>query len=171
MDACPDPALLRAPLPASLGDGTPDSPRWVVDVWLAVPGGAGWRALMLRRRPDQGGFWQGVSGGVERTDACLLAAALREIREETGYSEGVSVFDLGRWIAFTSRASGRSFVKRSLGAVLPPHAGPDTLALSDEHDQARLVTFEEARRLVSFAENLDELTTLESLVRVVGDQG
>jgi 8-oxo-dGTP pyrophosphatase MutT (NUDIX family) len=171
MHARPDDALLLAPLPASLGDGTAASPRWIVDVWLAVPRGPGWLALLLKRRPDQGGFWQGVSGGVEPSDPHLLGAARREIGEETGYTDGVEVFDLGRWIEFTSRASGRTFVKRSLGAVLPVSAGPAGLRLSDEHEDARLVSFDEARGLVSFPENVDELTTLETLVRDRGGRG
>jgi 8-oxo-dGTP pyrophosphatase MutT (NUDIX family) len=171
MHARPDDALLIAPLPASLGDGTPDSPRWIVDVWLAVPRGPAWLALLLKRREDQGGFWQGVSGGVEPTDPHLLGAARREIGEETGYADGVEVFDLGRWIRFTSRATGRTFVKRSLGAVLPARAGPDGVTLCEEHEEARLVSFDEARRLVSFPENVDELTTLETMVRARGPRG
>jgi 8-oxo-dGTP pyrophosphatase MutT (NUDIX family) len=158
-------ALLHRPLPRSLGDGTPAAPRLVVDVWLAVPEPAGWRVLLLRRTPVEGGFWQGVSGSVERDDAHLAAAAHREIREETGFEEGVEVFDLGRWIEFTGLRSGRAFRKRSLGALLPGHAGPHSVRLSDEHEEARLCTFDEARALVMFPENREELTTLEERVR------
>jgi 8-oxo-dGTP pyrophosphatase MutT (NUDIX family) len=147
--------------------GTPASPRLVVDTWLAVPPAerAGlWRVLLLRRAPGHGGFWQGVSGRVERSDASLAAAARREIREETGYVEGVDVFDLGRWLEFTGPASGTRFRKRSLGAVLPAHAGPDTVRLSDEHSEARLLDFPGARALVGFAVNVEELAALEERV-------
>ena len=169
VSAEPNDALLEPPVPAPLGEGTPASPRLVVDTWLAVPGvpGAGspaWRVLLLLRQPDQGGFWQGVSGRVEAVDASLAAAARREIQEETGYVEGVRVFDLGRWVEFTSPWSGRTFRKRSLGAVLPAHAGPSTVRLSDEHAEARLVGFEEARALVRFPENREELDALEAHV-------
>ena len=41
--------------------------------------------LMLRRIPAGGGFWQGVSGGVE-DDEDVLTAACRELREETGFT-------------------------------------------------------------------------------------
>lgn len=162
-------ALLLAPLPRSLGDGTPGAPRLVVDIWLAVPGRDGCRVLLLRRTPVEGGFWQGVSGSVERYDAHLADAARREIREETGYDEGVVVFDLGRWVEFEGLRSGRAFRKRSLGALLPTHAGPTTVRLSDEHEEARLVTFEEARALVLFPVNREELTTLEERVRRPGN--
>lgn len=158
-------ALLHAPLPCSLGDGTPASPRLIVDVWLAVPAPEAWRVLLLKRTALEGGFWQGVSGSVERGDAHLAAAARREIQEETGFREGVEVLDLGRWVEFAGLRSGRAFRKRSLGAVLPPHAGPATVRLSDEHEEARLVTFDEARALVLFPVNREELTTLEDRVR------
>ncbi len=156
------PGVLWAPLPPSLGEGTPASPRLVVDVLLAVPAPGAWRLLMLLRRPEQGGFWQGVSGRVETFDAHLEAAARREIGEETGYTQGVEIFDLERWVEFVSPLSGRSFRKRCLGALLPPHAGPATVRLSDEHGEARLTSFEEALALVRFPENRDELRALEA---------
>jgi 8-oxo-dGTP pyrophosphatase MutT (NUDIX family) len=158
-------ALLHAPLPRSLGDGTAAAPRLVVDIWLAVPEREGCRVLLLKRTEAEGGFWQGVSGSVEREDAHLAAAARREIREETGYDEGVVLFDLGRWVEFAGLRSGRAFRKRSLGALLPAHAGPASVRLSDEHDAARLVTFDEARALVMFPVNREELTALEERVR------
>ena len=40
--------------------------------------------LLLRRIPSGGGFWQGISGGVEDDEDCL-AAAKRELFEETGF--------------------------------------------------------------------------------------
>ena len=162
-------ALLLQPLPATLGDGSVAAPRLVVDVWLAVPHANGWRMLMLRRTPEEGGFWQGVSGAVETYDAHLAAAALREIGEETGFTSGVRVFDLGRWIDFSGLRSGRALRKRSLGALLPAHASPDTVRLSDEHDAARLTTFAEAAALVRFPENREELAALEArIVRGLG---
>ena len=165
--------MLLAPLPASLGEGTAASPRLVVETWLAVPlagpraGPLAGRArtfsvLMLKRAALHGGFWQGVSGRVERFDASLAAAALREIREETGLNEGVEILDLGRWIEFESPFSGVPFRKRSLGAVLPAATTAASVALSEEHDEARLVTFDQARTLVRFPENVEELSALES---------
>jgi 8-oxo-dGTP pyrophosphatase MutT (NUDIX family) len=159
-----DAGLLRQRLP-DLGEGSPASPRLVVDLWLAVPGPAGWRVLLLRRTPERDAFWQGVSGRVEPGDAHLEAAARREIAEETGFSDEVRILDLGRWIDFVGPRSGLSFRKRSLGAVLPPGADPATTRLSHEHDEVRLVTFDEARAMVRFPVNVEELDRLEAAVR------
>jgi 8-oxo-dGTP pyrophosphatase MutT (NUDIX family) len=133
----------------------------VVETWLAVPTSEGWRVLMLRRAPGHGGFWQGVSGRVESSDESLRAAALREIREETGLAEGVTVFDLGRWIDFQG-FTGTRYRKRSLGAVLPHGVTPSLVVLCDEHDACDLVTFSEARSRIRWPENSEELTALEA---------
>ena len=146
--------------PGPLGRGTHDEPRLVVETWLAVPTPEGWRVLMLRRAPGHGGFWQGVSGRVESTDESLRAAALREIREETGLAEGVTVFDLGRWIDFQG-FTGTRYRKRSLGAVLPFGVTPTLVRLCEEHDACDVVTFSEARSRIRWPENAEELTALE----------
>ena len=40
--------------------------------------------LLLRRTTARGGFWQGVTGGLEAGES-LAQAARREVWEETGY--------------------------------------------------------------------------------------
>jgi 8-oxo-dGTP pyrophosphatase MutT (NUDIX family) len=119
---------------------------------------------MLHRCAAHGGFWQGVSGRVEGSDASLAAAAQREIEEETGIAGPLAILDLGRWIHFTSPHSGTRFLKRSLGAVLPAGTSASSVRLSEEHDEARVVTFDQARALVRFRENVEELRALEALV-------
>lgn len=145
-----------------LGKGTESEPRLVIEAWLAVPVEAGWRCLLLRRSPASGGYWQGVSGRVEAFDASLRAAALREIREETGLADGVEITDLGRFIDFRGFLSGAHFRKRSLGAVLPTGVTATSITLSDEHDAAELLTFEDAKARLRFPENVRELTSWEA---------
>ena len=147
--------------PGLLGKGTAEEPRLVIEAWLAVPVEAGWRCLLLRRSPSSGGYWQGVSGRVESFDVSLRAAALREIREETGIADGVEITDLGRFIGFRGFLSGAHFRKRSLGATLPKGVTAASITLSDEHDAAELLTFDEARSRLRFPENVRELTTWE----------
>jgi hypothetical protein len=58
-------------------------------------------------------------------------------------------------------------VKRSLGAILPRDLDPQSVVLCDEHEAVRLVTFDEARSLVRFPENVEELTALERRVLTI----
>jgi lipoyl(octanoyl) transferase len=133
----------------------------VVDVWPAVRAAGAWLLLLLRRSPERGGFWQGVSGRVEAFDRTLEAAALREIREETGIASGVELLDLDRWVDFTGPRSGLRFRKRSLGAVLPEGTTATSVRLSHEHVEVRTAAFAEARALVSFDVNREEIDALE----------
>jgi 8-oxo-dGTP pyrophosphatase MutT (NUDIX family) len=152
--------------PGSLGKGTPEEPRLVVEAWLAVPLELEWRCLLLRRTPASGGYWQGVSGRVETFDASFRAAALREIREETGIAQGVEIVDLGSTRDFRGLLSGAHFRSRSLGAVLPEGTTAARVRLSDEHDAVELLTFEEARARLRFPENVRELASWEARLPV-----
>lgn len=55
-----------------------------VAVYCARRSGDDWEYLLLRRLPSGGGFWQGVTGGVEG-DEEYFTAACRELKEETGF--------------------------------------------------------------------------------------
>jgi 8-oxo-dGTP pyrophosphatase MutT (NUDIX family) len=156
--------LLDQPIDYPLGDGTPGSPRLVVETWMAVPTRSGMRVLLLRRGEDHGGFWQGVSGCVESVDGTLRRAAEREITEELGLEGGFEICDLGLWHEFEGVISGASFRKRTLGTLLPSGTTTESVTLSEEHVEARIVSFDEARALVRFKENVAELTALEKLI-------
>ncbi|MBC7692110.1 MAG: NUDIX domain-containing protein [Methylotenera sp.] len=65
--------------------------RSKVQVWIHSQDAHGVRHLLLLRvRPDRGGFWQPVTGGVETFDKSLEAAAFREATEESGIQAWVS---------------------------------------------------------------------------------
>ncbi len=153
--------VLDGPVPP-LGKGTKEEPRLTIESWMAVPTKEGWRVLLMRRSPANGGFWQGCSGRVETCDVSLRAAALREIREETGISSGVEVLDLGRWLEFRGPISGAWFRKRSLGAILPSSVRIEHVVLCDEHDAVEVVTFSEAKARLRFPENTQEVSALEA---------
>jgi len=82
-----------------------------VSVQLFRPEPHGARFLMLRRIPERGGVWQGVSGAplAGESDA---KAAVREAREETGFEIGDAAHPRSR---VRARAASRG--GRSLGAV------------------------------------------------------
>lgn len=52
----------------------------------------GFRYLMLKRNPGKGGFWQPITGNVKLGET-FEQASIRELKEETGITEFVRVFD------------------------------------------------------------------------------
>ena len=51
--------------------------------------------VLLLERASRPGFWQSVTGSIDREDEPLDATALREVREETGID--AALFPLSRW--------------------------------------------------------------------------
>ncbi len=134
-------------------DASAERPRLVIEVWMVrlTPSP---EALLLHRRPEQGGFWQGVSGRVERFDATLREAARREVLEETGFDIAPErFFDLGGWHVFQGVVSKRWFVKRPLGLLLPDRALASVVVLSHEHDAAEDVALDDAVARLMFEDN------------------
>jgi lipoyl(octanoyl) transferase len=135
-----------------------------VQLFRAKPAGA--RFLMLRRIPERGGFWQGVSGAPlpGESDA---EAAVREVREETGFEVGDSLFPLeveyahalppeqaDRW----KRVYGAGVASVSVvafGAKVPD--GLDPVLDPAEHDAFAWLGLEEADALLDWPIERDAL--------------
>ena len=118
----------------------------LVDCWIYREGAAGVEVLLLRRAPGRilPGLWQCVSGSLEPDERVALAA-LREVEEETGF--GLDVVE-----AFYDLDLVNQFHEPSVDAVLTAavfavRVRADAEArLSHEHDGARWVGLEAARR-------------------------
>ena len=106
------------------------------------------RVLLLQRTAERGGFWQILTGRIERGESPLQTAA-REIHEETGFSPRLDELrDLGYAHSF------------ALGERVPPLFVHETAfavtvlgepRLSDEHQAHRWCTPAEAIALLPFA--------------------
>lgn len=117
-----------------------------VDVWpYRLHDGEAEFLLLHRSGTDGPPFWQGVSGWIEADELPHLAA-LRELREETGFDAEAlfivdAIFDLYKWR--------RGTVDTTVPFAAQVPAGADPL-LSEEHDAWRWVSFGEALELLPY---------------------
>jgi dATP pyrophosphohydrolase len=120
----------------------------LVDCWIFRQTAGGIEILLIRRAPGRilPGLWQCVSGSIDGAERVALAA-LREVREETGF--GVSTID-----AFFDLDLVNQFHEPSVDAVLSAAvfavrvpAGVSE-RLSNEHDGARWLALDDAYREV-----------------------
>lgn len=140
-------------LAAALGRAEAPSPGPDLRTVSVVPVAADGRILILRRSADRGGFWQQVTGRIERGEA-PEGAARRELLEETGAD--VPVVPLAYRHAFALdpslnrvRPGQLALVEETaFAARLPAGFAP---RLSDEHAEHAWATPEEALARLRFA--------------------
>lgn len=116
----------------------------LVDVWIYRAGESGVEVLMLHRSPGRvmAGLWQGVSGAIEDSET-VVAAALREVREETGVGlDAVEAFHHLDYVAQFFWQPADAVVSSVYFAL---RVGPTTEpVLSHEHDAYRWLPVEQA---------------------------
>jgi lipoyl(octanoyl) transferase len=140
-------------LAEALGRRAEPSPGPDLRTVSVVPVAPDGRVLLMRRSPERGGFWQQVTGRIERGEA-PEAAARRELLEETGAD--VPVEPLGYRHAFAldpslNRVRPGALVvveETAFAARLPPGF---EARLSDEHSEHALVPADEAVARLRFA--------------------
>ncbi len=117
-----------------------------VQVVKRSPGGI--RLLALHRNPSRGGFWQPVTGRVERGESVTDAAA-RELREETGLAELPRALTYRHAFLWPGEGSPSVAEETAFMAWAPEGFSPRLSPA--EHDDARWISLEEAGELFPHA--------------------
>ena len=136
--------------------------REKVQVWIYSAGGGQSdqppRVLLLLTRPDRGGVWQPVTGGVESGEL-IEEAALREAQEETGFRFSDPPQPLGR--SFKFKKGDQIF--RETGFSLSVQGEPKPEIDLREHVDFAWVNLDSAFRLLGHRSNQEMLEALVSL--------
>jgi dATP pyrophosphohydrolase len=104
-----------------------------VDLYALREAARALEVLVLRRGPNgrSPGVWETVHGTIERGET-PVAAAVRELREETGF-EPLRLYNASRVEAFYRHAADDVALIPVFAAFVPPGSEP---RLSPEHDRA-----------------------------------
>jgi len=115
----------------------------IVDVYVLRMGAGTTEALVLRRAPGErcAGTWEAVHGHIDEGET-PAAAALRELREETGLTPG-RLYNVSRVETFYLHARDVVALIPVFCAIVPPGS---QVALSAEHDRGEWLAPDEAAR-------------------------
>ena len=113
------------------------------------------KVLLLKRNQKRGGFWQGVTGAPFENEP-LSDAAIRELREETGF-EVESIIELGFSYTFPTPREYRHLYSDDVSEIVEHvffvETDGSSPVLSTEHDEWRWCSFKEARQMLKWKEN------------------
>jgi len=112
----------------------------------------GEEVLLLKRSVSAGGFWQPVTGRIERREHSLDAAR-REVLEETSLSvEPRSLGVTQSFLVADGRLSGTMILEDSYVADAPAGAEPRAVDV-EEHDELAWFTLERALETVKWSDD------------------
>lgn len=137
----------------------------MVDVYVLRGSGAGLECLVLRRAPAGrcAGSWESVHGHIDAGER-PEAAALREMREETGLVP-VRLYNLSRVESFYLHGSGEVALIPAFAAFVTADA---IAATSAEHDAAEWLAVDAARARLAWPR---ERRALDDAVVLLGEGG
>jgi len=146
------------------------TPKLPVSVLVVVHTAQG--DVLLLERAARPGYWQSVTGSLDRPDEPPAAAALREVREETGIEAPPQ--DLRSWnLAYTFEiyaqwrhrfAAGTTHNTEHVFSLALPGRVPVTLA-ADEHVASQWLPWREAAERCFSWSNRDAIHVVQSCAR------
>ena len=127
--------------------------------------------LLLKRIPVKGGFWQPITGGLEKEDNSLIDAAFRELREEANIQkkdilrviENVHYFEMNKNYLTKEPIH---LIKEYVFAfeIIPNFEVNIDKNIYVEHDEIKWVSFEDALNLLKWNNNKDAFKKLNKLL-------
>lgn len=116
--------------------------------------------LLLKRTKIRGGFWQGVSGGVNDGET-NKEAAVRELWEETGIKKFIKI--IGDVYYFEFRAGDNLGRENVFGVEVQKGT---IIKKSDEHSKYCWCSFEEALKLLKYDSNKIAFSKLYKMIKI-----
>ncbi len=120
------------------------------------------RLLLMKRKQEKGGFWQPVSGGIERSETPLQALK-REVREETGIKSYERIMNLQYTFVHHTVKDGALMKMRDICYAVQVN-GMSKIKLSDEHLEYKWCDLEESMQHLDWEPALVALQKLVELV-------
>lgn len=130
-----------------------------VQVWVTRRGSTGlYEFLLLKTTPERGSFWQPVTGGVHEGET-FVSAAIRELKEETGYELSEQPDPL--WYEFEYSKNGKEFYESCFFVKLPESLEKkDPVLDSKEHVEYQWADFKECLNSLKYESNQNALKKL-----------
>jgi 8-oxo-dGTP pyrophosphatase MutT (NUDIX family) len=110
--------------------------------------------LLLKRLPERNGFWQPVTGGIEKGET-RKEALCREVMEETGVKNIVAVIEGLYYFEFSDPNLNQEYV---YGVEIS--SSEEIVLDRKEHSEYRWCSFQEALPLLHWKENKEALRKL-----------
>ncbi|MFX1575070.1 MAG: NUDIX pyrophosphatase [Promethearchaeota archaeon] len=108
------------------------------------------KVLILKRTKEKGGFWQPISGGIEKGEK-IYDTIKREVFEETGIQDIIRIFDLNYSFIFKAPIS-RKLMKDICFSVELDKISD--VKLSNEHNEYKWCSEKEAKNLLNWKYNI-----------------
>jgi dATP pyrophosphohydrolase len=120
--------------------------------------------LLLKRISDTGGFWQPVTGGIEKGET-KTQALKREIQEETGINNPTKIINnvdyCEFWDYYKPENRHRLIKEHVFGVEISSN---EKITISHEHTEHKWCSFQQALRLLKWKENKEALRKLNKIL-------